>query len=381
MKIETLAVHAGQKPDKEFGAVVPPLYTTSTFAQSSPGEFATYDYARAGNPTRSNFEMALAALEGGTDAFAFASGCAATSAVMHLVKSGEHVIAGDDMYGGSNRLFSKVMIHHGLEFDFVDLRDLNQLESAIKPNTKVIWLETPTNPTLKLGDIAAISKMAKAKGILTVVDNTFASPIFQRPLELGADIVMHSATKYLGGHSDLITGALVVKDQELAEKIAFLSKSMGAIASPFDCYMLSRSLKTLPVRMQRHQENAMEVAKFLESHAAVDKVIYPLLESHPQYQLAREQMSGFSGMMSMEVKGGLSGAKKVLENTQVFLLAESLGGVESLIEHPAIMTHASVPPDQREKLGIGDGFIRLSVGIEAISDLLEDLDQALKASH
>ncbi|MGZ3690775.1 MAG: trans-sulfuration enzyme family protein, partial [Pseudobdellovibrio sp.] len=306
------------------------------------------------------------------------SGCAATTTILHMLKQGDHVIAMDDMYGGTFRLFDKVLQHNGIEFSYVDLTNPTKFSEAIWSNTKMVWLETPTNPTLKLTDIEAIVKIAKAKNILVAVDNTFMSPYFQRPLELGADIVVHSATKYIGGHSDVVGGAVVVNDQKLAEKIAFLSNSMGGVQGAFDSYLALRSLKTLPIRMKAHAENAMKVAEYLEKHSLVEKVVYPGLKSHPHYDLAKKQMSGFGGMITFFIKGGMEASRKFLESVQVFALAESLGGVESLIEHPAIMTHASVPPAQRAKLGIDDSLIRLSVGVEDVDDLIGDLKQAFE---
>ena len=372
----TRAIHAGQTPDPTTGAIMTPVYMTSTYVQESPGVHKGWEYSRTHNPTRKAYENCLANLEGGKFGFAFASGCAATTTILHLIKGGEHVIAMDDMYGGTFRLFDKVLRHDGMEFTFTDLTKVENFEKAIKPNTKLVWLETPTNPTLKLVDIKKIAAIAKAKGILVAVDNTFMSPYFQRPLELGADIVVHSATKYIGGHSDGVGGIAVTSRQDLAEKLQFLSNSMGGVQGPFDSFMCLRSLKTLPLRMKAHQENAMAIARFLESHPKVEKVIYPGLESHPQHALAREQMHGFGGMITFYIKGGLESARKFLENVNVFALAESLGGVESLIEHPAIMTHASVPPENRKALGIDDSLIRLSVGIEDINDLLGDLKSA-----
>lgn len=372
----TRAIHAGQTPDPTTGAIMTPVYMTSTYVQESPGVHKGWEYSRTHNPTRKAYENCLANLEGGKFGFAFASGCAATTTILHLIKGGEHVIAMDDMYGGTFRLFDKVLRHDGMEFTFTDLTKVENFEKAIKPNTKLVWLETPTNPTLKLVDIKKIAAIAKAKGILVAVDNTFMSPYFQRPLELGADIVVHSATKYIGGHSDVVGGIAVTSRQDLAEKLQFLSNSMGGVQGPFDSFMCLRSLKTLPLRMKAHQENAMAIARFLESHPKVEKVIYPGLESHPQHALAREQMHGFGGMITFYIKGGLESARKFLENVNVFALAESLGGVESLIEHPAIMTHASVPPENRKALGIDDSLIRLSVGIEDINDLLGDLKSA-----
>ena len=373
----TRAIHAGQTPDPTTGAIMTPLYLTSTFVQSSPGEHKGYEYSRTSNPTRKAYEDCLASLESGRHGFGFASGCAASTTVMHLLEAGDHVVASDDLYGGTFRLFDKVIRKNGIDFSFVDMTDLDQVKAAIKSNTKLMWMETPTNPMLKIVDIKALSSLAQSKGVLSVVDNTFMSPYFQRPLELGADIVVHSTTKFINGHSDIVGGAVVVKDDKIAEKLAFLSNSMGGICSPFDAYMCMRSLKTLPVRMKAHQDNAMSVVKLLEAHKAVDKVIYPGLESHPQYDLACSQMSGFGGMITFYLAGGLPAARQMLEKVRVFALAESLGGVESLIEHPAIMTHASVPADIRKALGIDDGLVRLSVGIEDISDLIADLEQAL----
>lgn len=372
----TRAIHAGQSPDPTTGAIMTPVYLTSTYVQASPGVHKGYEYSRTHNPTRKAFEQCLADLENGKYGFAFASGCAATTTILHLLNEGDHVIAGDDMYGGTFRLFDKVLSHHGLRFSYVDLTVPENFEKAITPHTKMVWLETPTNPTLKLVDIQKIATMAKAKKIIVVVDNTFMSPYFQRPLDLGADIVVHSITKYIGGHSDVVGGAVVTSGAALAERLGFLSNSMGAIQAPFDAFMCLRSLKTLPVRMKAHQENAMQVAKFLEGHAKVARVIYPGLKSHPQYDLACKQMSGFGGMITFFIKGGMPAARSFLENVKVFSLAESLGGVESLIEHPAIMTHASVPAEVRKTLGIDDSLIRLSVGIEDSEDLLSDLKTA-----
>lgn len=376
MKFSTRAIHAGQEPDPSTGAIMTPVYLTSTYVQESPGVHKGWEYSRTHNPTRKAYENCVANLESGKFGFAFASGCAAATTVLHLLKQGDHVVAMDDMYGGTFRLFDKVLRHDGFEFSYVDLTVPENFEKAIKPNTKMVWLETPTNPTLKLADIAAIAKVAKQKNILVAVDNTFMSPYFQKPLELGADIVVHSATKYIGGHSDMVGGVAVVNDQALAERIAFLSNSMGGVQAAFDSYLALRSLKTLPIRMKAHAENAMKVAEFLEKHPLVEKVLYPGLRSHPQHELAQKQMSGFGGMITFFIKGGMSASRKFLESVHVFALAESLGGVESLIEHPAIMTHASVPVDQRAKLGIDDSLIRLSVGIEDVEDLIHDLKQA-----
>ncbi len=374
----TRAIHAGQEPDPTTGAIMTPIYLTSTFVQESPGVHKGYEYSRTSNPTRKAYENCLASLESGKYGFAFASGCGATTTAMHLLKAGDHVVACDDMYGGTFRLFDKVIRHNGVEFSFVDLTNPENFEKAIKPNTKLIWIETPTNPMLKLVDIRKHCALAQKKNIISVVDNTFMSPYFQRPLELGADIVLHSTTKYINGHSDIVGGALVMNRQDLAEKIAFLSNSMGTSQSTFDSYICMRSLKTLPVRMRTHESNAKTIADFLEKHPRVEKVLYPGLKSHPQHALASEQMSGFGGMITFYLKGGLEESRVFLEKVKIFSLAESLGGVESLIEHPAIMTHASVPSENRKALGISDNLVRLSVGIEELKDLLWDLEQALK---
>lgn len=376
-KFETRAIHAGQEPDPTTGAIMTPVYLTSTYVQSSPGVHRGFEYSRTHNPTRKAYEACIANLESGKHGFAFASGCAASTTILHLLKAGDHVIAGDDMYGGSFRLMDKVIRHNGIDFSFVDLTNPENFTKALKSNTKMLWLETPTNPTLKLVDIKKLSALAKARGVISVIDNTFMSPYFQRPLELGATVVVHSVTKYINGHSDMVGGALVTSDDEIAAKIAFLSNTMGGIQSPFDSFLAMRSLKTLAIRMKAHEAGAREVAKYLEKSLKVEKVIYPGLASHPQHSLAKEQMSGFGGMITFFVKGGMTGARAVLENVRVFALAESLGGVESLIEHPAIMTHASVPAEIRKSLGIDDSLVRLSVGIEDVDDLLRDLDQAL----
>jgi cystathionine gamma-lyase len=376
---ETRAIHAGQSPDPTSGAVMTPISLSTTFVQESPGVHKGFDYSRSGNPTRKAYEDCIASLESGGFGFAFASGCAASTTLMHLLKAGDHLLCMDDVYGGTFRLIDKVIRHNGIETSFVDLSVPGNLEKSLKPNTKMIWLETPTNPTLKLADIAAVAKVAKAKGIITVVDNTFMSPYFQRPLELGADITYHSTSKYVGGHSDVIGGVVVVKDPELASRVGFLQNAIGAIQGPFDSFLLLRSLKTLSVRMRQHEKNAIEVAKFLEDHSKVKSVVYPGLKSHPQHELAKKQMHGFGGMITFYIKGGLPEARRFLENVKVFALAESLGGVESLIEHPAIMTHASVPPENRKALGIDDSLIRLSVGIEDVGDLIADLKRAFDA--
>lgn len=375
----TRAIHGGQFPDPSTGAVSMPIYATSTFVQSSPGVHQGYDYARSGNPTREAFERGVASVEGGTAGLAFASGLAAIATVLDSLPAGSHVIASDDLYGGSWRLFERVRAGSaGLEFTFVDLTDPVAVEAAIRPTTRLLWIETPTNPTLKLADLRVLAKLGRRRGILTSVDNTFASPVVQRPLEHGVDLVMHSATKYLGGHSDLIAGVLVVGgNAALAERLRYLQNAVGAILGPFDSFLALRGLKTLAVRVERHCDNALELARFLERHPKVRRVIYPGLRSHPQHALARRQMNGYGGIVSIEVEGGLRVARRVLERCEIFALAESLGGVESLIEHPAIMTHASLPPARRRVLGISDGLIRLSVGIEAVADLKADLVRAL----
>ncbi|MFO0285386.1 MAG: cystathionine gamma-synthase [Brevundimonas sp.] len=375
----TRAIHAGQRPDPTTGAVMTPIYATSTYAQESPGVNKGYEYARSKNPTREAFEACLADLEGGVQGFGFASGMAATSTALELLDAGDHIVTGDDLYGGSWRLFERVRRRSmGLDFAYVDLSDLTAVEAAITPSTRMLWVETPTNPLMKLADVAALSGLAKAKGLLLVVDNSFATPFCQQPLALGAHIVMHSATKYLNGHSDIIGGALVTGDAELATRIKFLQNSVGGVMGPFDAFLANRGLKTLGLRMKAHCENALTVARWLEDRAGVDEVIYPGLISHPQHDLAARQMAGgFGGMVSLRLEGDLERTTRVLERVEVFTLAESLGGVESLVNHPAIMTHASLPKEVREAGGIGDTLIRLSVGVEEVEDLIADLDQAL----
>ena len=375
----TLAIHGGQSPDPSTGAVMPPIYATSTYAQSSPGVHQGFEYSRTHNPTRFAYERCVAALEGGSRGFAFASGLAATSTLLELLDSGDHVIAMDDLYGGSYRLFERVRKRSAaLDFSFVDLTDPAAFEAAITPKTRLVWIETPTNPLLKIVDIAAISAIAKKHGLLVAVDNTFASPILQRPLEHGADIVMHSATKYLNGHSDMVGGMLVVGDNaELGEQLAFLQNSVGAVQGPFDSFLALRGLKTLHLRMKAHCDNALALAQWLEDHDAVAEVIYPGLAAHRHHALAARQMDGFGGMLSIRLKGGFEAAKRFCERLELFTLAESLGGVESLVNHPAVMTHASIPPARRAQLGIGDELVRLSVGIEALEDLRRDLAHAL----
>jgi cystathionine gamma-lyase len=375
----TRAIHAGQQPDPSTGAVMTPIYATSTYAQKSPGVHQGYEYSRSQNPTRFAYERCVADLEGGARGFAFASGLAATATLLDLLDTGSHVIAGDDLYGGSFRLFERVRRRSaGLEFTFTDLASPGALERALRPNTRLIWVETPTNPMLKLVDLATVAAFARAHGLVAIADNTFASPYLQRPIEHGFDAVMHSATKYLNGHSDIISGIVVTRDAELGERLAFLQNAVGAVPSPFDSFLALRGLKTLHVRMERHCSNALHLAQWLERHSAVERVMYPGLPSHPQHDLAKRQMSAFGGMISLELKGGLSASRRFLESCRVFTLAESLGGVESLIEHPAIMTHASVPPEQRAALGIADGLVRLSVGIEDIDDLKADLAHAFE---
>ena len=375
----TRAIHAGQSPDPSTGAIMTPIYATSTYVQSSPGVHQGYEYSRSQNPTRMAYERCVASLEGGRQGYAFASGLAAASTVLDLLDSGSHVIAMDDLYGGTYRLFERVRRRSaGLDFSFIDLNDSAALKAALKPNTRMIWAETPTNPMLKLVDLAKIGAFARKHGLILVVDNTFCSPMLQRPLEHGADLVLHSATKYLNGHSDMVGGIVVAgENAELAEQMAFLQNSVGAVAGPFDSFLAMRGLKTLHLRMRAHCESAMTIAHWLDKHPAVERVIYPGLKSHPQYALARRQMDGFGGIISIEVKGGLRKARRMLERCKLFALAESLGGVESLIEHPAIMTHASVPPANRKKLGISDGLIRLSVGVEDVADLQAELEAAL----
>ncbi len=373
----TRAIHAGQAPDPATGAVVTPIYQTSTYAQAAVGQHKGYEYSRTGNPTRTALEACIAALEGAAHALAFASGMAAESAIMQLLGPGAHTVAVDDLYGGTYRLFKRVLEPMGLTFSFVDGARLDALEQAMTQDTRLVWLETPTNPLLKLVDIGAIARIAHARQAIVVVDNTFMSPYFQRPLSLGADIVVHSATKFLGGHSDVIAGALALDRHDLHERLAFLQNAVGAVPGPLDAWLVLRGLKTLAVRMREHERNARQIADFLSGHQAVARVHYPGLPGHPQHQLARRQMSGFGAVMSFEVKGGLDRARQVVERTQLFTLAESLGGVESLIELPAAMTHASIPADVRRAGGIADGLVRISVGIEDVADLIADLDRAL----
>ena len=378
MKFASKAIHAGQEPDPSTGAVIVPIYQTSTYAQESIGKHKGYEYARTQNPTRSALEGNLAALESGRAGFAFASGMAATNAVMTLLKAGDHVIVSDNTYGGTFRLFDKVLRKFGLEFSYVDAREPQAVEDAVRAETRMVFVETPTNPVMALVDINAVAEITRRRGLRLVVDNTFMSPYFQRPLELGADIVVHSTTKYLNGHSDSVGGAVILNDEEDINQIKFIQNAAGAILSPMDSWLVLRGTKTLAVYMRQHDENGRVVAQFLSEHPAVEKVYYPGLKSHPQYELARRQMSGFGGMISFET-GSLDRARRVLEGVRLLTLGESLGGVESLISHPATMTHASVPETERNRLGITDGLVRVSVGIEDAEDIIEDLDRALGA--
>ena len=379
MKFDTKAIHVGQEPESSTGAVIVPVYQTSTYAQSSPGRHQGFEYSRTHNPTRNALQDCVAALEGAKYGVAFASGLASEDALMHLLEAGDSVVCTDDVYGGTYRLFETVFRKHGLNFDWVNTADRQVLAEAIKPGTKMVWIETPTNPLLKLTDIELAVRKARDAGAMVVVDNTFASPVFQRPLELGADAVLHSTTKYIGGHSDVVGGIVVTNNHQLAERLAYLQNSVGAVPAPWDAWLTLRGVKTLGIRMQRHFENGLAVAEYLEKHPGIRRVIYPWLPSHPQHELATRQMTGMSGMITVYLDSDLEGARRFLENLKVFTLAESLGGVESLIEHPAIMTHASLPPEVRESLGIDDSLVRLSVGIEDLEDLLEDLEYGLAA--
>jgi cystathionine gamma-lyase len=395
MDFETKVIHAGVEPDPLTGAVMTPIYQTSTYAQESPGHHRGYEYSRTDNPTRTVLQTQLAELESATHTLVFSSGLASIDAVLNLLQAGDHVIAGDDLYGGTYRVFDKVAAHRGIAFSFVDLRDEAKLRQAFTQSTKLVWFESPTNPMMNVIDIRSVTQIAREHGALSAVDNTFMSPYFQRPLELGADISMHSMTKYLNGHSDVVMGALMIRDKEMKSprkvwsdpdfsapktlyaRLKFLQNAIGATPGPFDCFLVLRGIKTLAVRMQRHAENAGHIARFLESHPKVERVLYPGLESHPGHAIAERQTSGFGGMMTFFIRGGLPEARKFLENVKLFTLAESLGGVESLIEHPAIMTHASIPAEKRREIGILDNLVRVSVGIESANDLIADLDQAL----
>jgi len=380
MRFDTLAIHAGQQPDPTTGAIMTPVYLTSTYVQAGPGEHKGYEYSRTKNPTRTALEQCLAALEGAKYGAAFASGSAAADVLMHLLDAGDHVVCSDDVYGGTFRLFDKVFKRQGLSFSFVDLSNPDTFGAALTPRTKAVWLETPTNPMLKLIDLERIAESAKKRGVLSICDNTFMTPYFQRPLEFGVDVVVHSTTKYINGHSDCIGGFACTSNQELADRIYFHQNAVGGVPSPLDSFLVLRGVKTLHLRMQRHAENAAAIADFLSKQPKVAKVTYPGLANHPQHGLARRQMKGFGGMMTFEIRGGLEAARRFLKAVRIFACAESLGGVESLIEHPAIMTHASVPKETRQKLGISDGLIRLSVGIEDVQDLRDDLSQALAAA-
>jgi cystathionine beta-lyase/cystathionine gamma-synthase len=383
MDFATKAIHAGQHPDSDAGAIITPIYQTSTYVQQSPGVNKGYEYGRTANPTREALEKNLAALENGKHGFAFSSGMAATSSVMGLLKKGDHVIVTENVYGGTYRYFQQVMTDYGLEFSFVDTSKFETIEAALKPNTRMVFVETPTNPLLKISNLAQIAKFCRSRDLLLTVDNTFLSPYFQRPLDLGADIVVHSSTKYLNGHSDVIGGILITSNEKVAERIKFLQNAVGAVPGPFDCWLVLRATKTLHLRMQQHNRNAIEIADFLSKHSKVEKVIYPGLSSHPQHELAKKQQldpdgnPGFGGMISFEM-GSFERGKVLLESVRLFSLAESLGGVESLISHPASMTHASVPPPERRRIGLSDGLARISVGVESVRDLIADLHQALE---
>ena len=378
--LETLAIHAGQEPDPTSGAVMTPIVLASTFAQDGPGVHKGYEYARSGNPTRHALESCLAALEGGSHGFAFGSGCAATTILLHTLGPGDHVVSGDDVYGGTFRIFDKVMRPLGVESTFVDMTDPDNVKKALRPKTRMIWLETPSNPLLKIFDIAAIVEIAKQAGVVVAVDNTFATPVLQRPLELGATAVVHSTTKYINGHSDVVGGALVTSDAQLAERVKFLQNAMGAVPGPFDCYLVLRGIKTLPLRMQQHVTAAGLLAARLAGHPLVRRVYYPGLKSDPGHALAARQMKGPGGTISFEIDGDFARIRAFLRSLSIFACAESLGGVESLAEHPASMTHSSIPPEMRQKIGISEGLVRLSVGLETPEDLWGDLEQALLAA-
>ncbi len=380
MRFETIAIHAGERPDRAFGAISAPIYQTSTFAFEDVGKTRGYDYSRTANPTRKVLEDTIAQLEGGKAGFAFATGMAAETTVMHLLKAGDHIISGDDVYGGTYRLFQNVMRDFGLEFTFLRMDNRQRIERAIKPNTRMLWLETPSNPLLNITDLEMVVDIAKKHKLMTVIDNTFATPYFLRPIEYGIDLVVHSTTKYLNGHCDVVGGAVVTTTDELTERVQFLLNAMGTCASPFDCWLVLRGIETLPVRMKQHEENATAVANYLKGHPAIKKVFYPGLDSHPGHEIARRQMTGFGGMVSFELEGGTEAVNSFLRRLKIFSLAESLGGIASLVAHPATMTHASMPKEHREKAGITDRLIRLSVGLENIDDLIEDLRQALDFS-
>ncbi len=378
MRFETLTIHAGERPDATFGAISVPIYQTSTFAFKDVGETRGYDYSRTANPTRKVLEDTVAQLEGGKAGFAFATGMAAETTAVHLLKAGDHVISGDDIYGGTYRLFQNVMSNFGLEFTFLRMDSREKIEQAIKPNTKMLWVETPSNPLLNIVDIEMVADIAKKHNLLTVMDNTFATPYFLRPIEYGIDLVVHSTTKYLNGHCDVVGGVIVTTTDELTERVQFLLNAMGTCASPFDCWLVLRGIETLPLRMKQHEENAIAVANYLAGHSAVKRVLYPGLQSHSGYEIATRQMKGYGGMVSIELKGNIEAVKSFVRKMKLFSLAESLGGPASLAEHPATMSHASMPEDFREKVGITDGLIRLSIGLENIDDLIDDLGQALE---
>ncbi len=379
MRFETIAIHAGERPDKTYGAISMPIYMTSNFAFEDIGKTKGFDYSRTANPTRKALEDTIAQLEGGKAGFAFATGMAAETTVMHLLKSGDHVISGDDIYGGSYRLFNDVMTNFGIEFTFLRMDSREKIEQAIKPNTKMLWLETPSNPRLNITDLEMTVDIARQHNLLTVIDNTFATPYFMKPIEYGIDLVVHSTTKYLNGHCDVVGGAVVTTTDELTERVQFLLNAMGTCASPFDCWLVLRGIETLPVRMRQHEANAGLVAGFLVNHPAVEKVMYPGLESHPGHEIAKRQMKGFGGMLSIELKDGMEAAKNFLKKLEIFAMAESLGGVASLAEHPATMSHASMPKEYRDEIGLVDGLVRLSIGLENVEDLIDDLNQALGA--
>lgn len=379
MRFETLAIHSGRQPDPTTGALATPIYQTSTFVFEDVGVTRGYDYSRTANPTRKALENCIAELEGGKAGFAFATGMAAETTVMHLLKAGDHVISGDDIYGGTYRLFDKVMKDFGLEFTFLRMDDGERIEEAIRPNTRMIWIETPSNPLLNIVDIEMVVDIARRHNLMTVADNTFPTPYFLRPIEYGVDLVVHSTTKYLNGHCDVVGGAVVTTTDELTERVQFLLNALGTCASPFDCWLVLRGIKTLPVRMMRHEENAAQVAAYLEKHPKVEKVFYPGLKSHPGHEIAVRQMGGFGSVVSLEIEGGIEAVNAFLRSVTIFSLAESLGGVDSLVEHPATMSHASMPEDVRRGVGITDSLIRLSVGLENVDDLIEDLAQALES--
>ncbi|HMO15691.1 MAG TPA: cystathionine gamma-synthase [Pirellulaceae bacterium] len=380
MKLATKVIHAGQKPEPVTGAIMPPVFLTSTYVQEAPAQHKGYEYSRSGNPTRAALETNIAALEGAEYGLCFASGLAAENTVLHLLKSGDHIVTARDVYGGTFRLFDKVWKQLGITFTAVNAYNLDEIRAAFRPETKLLWLESPSNPLLSIVDLAGATELAKSRNAITVVDNTFATPILQQPLELGADIALHSTTKYLGGHSDVIGGALAVRDGGLYERLKFLQNAAGGVPGPFDCYLVLRGIKTLDVRMQRHCENALKIAEFLAEHEDVERVYYPGLPSDPNYALAKRQMRGFGGMVSLELRGDLQRNRRFASSTELFALAESLGGVESMINHPASMTHASIPKEEREKGGLRDTLMRLSVGIESVDDLIADLQHAINVS-